>query len=89
MKEKIILFMKQRIGHDVQFSDDDNIFELGLANSLFALQLVLFLENSFGIKVGNEDLDIANFSSINRLHEFASRKVKQIETERHPASVAR
>ncbi len=57
-------------------ADDDNLFELGFVDSLFAIQLVSFVEQEFGIQMSEEDLDIANFSSINRVVAFVMRKRK-------------
>jgi len=57
-----------------RLADDDNLFEVGAVNSLFAMQLVLFVEQEFGIVVDNEDLDVKNFSSVNALVSFVSRK---------------
>jgi acyl carrier protein len=54
--------------------DDDDIFDLGVANSLFAMQLVNFVETEFSITAEREDLDIANFSSIDALTNFVIRK---------------
>lgn len=54
-------------------SDKEDIFALGL-NSLFAMQLVLWIEKEFGIAVEDEDLDIQNFSSINAIAAFVERK---------------
>lgn len=48
----------------IEFADADNIFERGFVNSLFAMQLLNFVESEFGITVENEDLDMANFSSV-------------------------
>jgi acyl carrier protein len=59
---------------DVQFSDDDNIFRKGFVDSLFAVQLIAYLEQEFGIKVGNKDLDINNFHSVNKMVSFVERK---------------
>lgn len=58
--------------------DDQDIFAHGFGNSLFALQLVEFIESAFGIEIGNEDLEIENFSSINRIAELVDRKVARI-----------
>lgn len=60
--------------HELQ--DDEDIFELGFVNSLFAMQLVMFIEKDFGIQVGNDDLDIKNFSSINKIDAFVQLKSK-------------
>ncbi len=59
---------------DVVLGDDDNIFELGFVDSPFAIQLVCFIEEEFKIKVGDNDLDIDNFKSVNRISEFLSKK---------------
>ena len=55
---------------NADLQDDDDIFALGFVNSLFAMQLVLFVEQEFGIKVEDEDLDIANFRSIQAIEHF-------------------
>ncbi|MCG7534493.1 phosphopantetheine-binding protein [Pseudoalteromonas sp. OOF1S-7] len=57
-----------------KFENDENIFAKKYVNSLFAMQLILFIEKSFGIKVENEDLDIDNFSSVNAITDFVSSK---------------
>lgn len=62
---------------DVQFSDDDNIFRKGFVDSLFAVQLIAYLEAEFGIKVANKDLDINNFSSVNKMVSFVERKRRE------------
>jgi len=54
--------------------DTDDIFSSGMVNSLFAMQLVLFVEKEFGIKVANEDLDLKNFRSIAAITNFVSSK---------------
>ena len=35
--------------------DHDDIFALGFANSLFAMQLVAFVEREFGVEIGSDD----------------------------------
>ena len=41
--------------------DDDDIFEGGIVNSLFAMQLVIFLEKQFDIHIDGKDLKADNF----------------------------
>jgi methoxymalonate biosynthesis acyl carrier protein len=53
---------------------DENIFKAGHVNSLFALQLVMFVENKFAICVEHEDLDLANFCSATAIRRFVERK---------------
>ncbi len=59
---------------EIAFTDEEDIFKLGLVNSLFALELVLFLENTFQVAVENEDLKLEHFSTVNNLSDFISRK---------------
>ena len=59
---------------NVSFGDEDNIFELGLVDSPFAIMLVLFIEEEFGIDVLDTDLDVENFSSVKRIEEFVKSK---------------
>ena len=54
--------------------DDENLFESGIVNSLFAVQLMTFVERSFGIEIGMEDLDVENFKSVNATATFINRK---------------
>jgi methoxymalonate biosynthesis acyl carrier protein len=54
--------------------DDDNLFESGIVNSLFAVQLMTFIEKSFAIEVGVDDLDIENFKSLNATTAFVLKK---------------
>ncbi|MCE3294289.1 MAG: hypothetical protein K0R65_3 [Crocinitomicaceae bacterium] len=74
VKEKVKEFLQKKIGQDKSFSLDDNIFKQGLVNSLFALELVVFLENTFSIAVENEDLNLENFNSVNNIDNFIARK---------------
>ena len=69
IKEFLSRFFK---GHDLQ--PDEDIFSLGFVNSLLAMQLVAFVEQEFGVTVGDEDLDIDNFRSLNAIARLVERK---------------
>ncbi|GAB1541396.1 hypothetical protein NUACC21_40670 [Scytonema sp. NUACC21] len=58
--------------YDLQL--DEDIFSLGFVNSMFAMQLVLFLEQEFQITIENEDLDFANFRTINAMTRLIESK---------------
>jgi acyl carrier protein len=53
---------------------DDDYFALGLADSLFALELVTFVESRFALTVEVEDLDLDSFRTANRITRFVQRK---------------
>jgi len=58
--------------HDLK--PDEDIFALGFVNSLLAMQLVAFVEKEFGVAVGDEDLDLDNFRTINSIAALVARK---------------
>lgn len=79
-KDKIKKFLSQFFGnHDLQ--DDEDIFALGFVNSMFAMQLVLFIEKDFEIAIENEDLEFANFRSINSMVSLLERKTTVVATD--------
>lgn len=61
---------------NVQFSDNDNFFALGFVNSLFAMKLVNFIEQEFGVRVENDDLDIKNFNSVDNIITLIDKKAQ-------------
>lgn len=73
IKTTIRGFLKKHF-RSYEIKNDENIFELGFVNSLFAMQLVMFIEKEFEITIGNEDLDLKNFSSIDLIAELVKRK---------------
>jgi len=54
--------------------DDDDLFESGIVNSLFAVQWMTFIEKKFKIEIGVDDLDIQNFKSINAATAFVMKQ---------------
>jgi methoxymalonate biosynthesis acyl carrier protein len=73
INETVRAFLNRHIrNHDLQ--DDEEIFTSALFNSLFAMQLVLFLEKEYQITVENEDLDLKNFNTLNAISDFVTRK---------------
>ena len=59
---------------EIDFTDNDNIFQKGFVNSLFAMKLLNFVENQFDIKVDDEDIEISNFSSVNNILNLIEKK---------------
>jgi methoxymalonate biosynthesis acyl carrier protein len=60
-------------GHELQ--DGEDIFATGYVNSMFAMQLVQFVETDFGVTVDSDDLDLDNFRSVDALAAFVERKL--------------
>lgn len=72
-KQKIREFLGRYVKNR-EFRDDDDVFALGFVNSLVAMQLIQFVEREFGVAVEDEDLDLDNFRSIDRIDDFVARK---------------
>ncbi len=73
IKVKVRTFLS-RFFRKRELADNDDIFSLGFVNSLFAMQLVMFLEKEFGLRVENKDLDMSNFGSIQAITDFVTSK---------------
>ncbi len=56
-------------------ADEDDIFALGFGNSLFAMQLVAFVERQFDIEIESEDLEMSNFRSIQSISTLVGKKL--------------
>jgi methoxymalonate biosynthesis acyl carrier protein len=77
LKEKIRQFIEANLvvfEDEAEFTNSDNIFEMGFVNSLFAMKLVSYIEQEFGIEVDNEDLEISNFNSVDRIVGYIENK---------------
>jgi methoxymalonate biosynthesis acyl carrier protein len=73
IKNNLKLFLSKYF-QNYSLADDEDMFSLGMVNSMFAMQLVLFVEQTFGIVIENEDLDLENFKTINALTALVERK---------------
>lgn len=62
-----------------EISADEDIFTIGFVNSLFSMQLVMFLEKEFSLRIDNKDLCLDNFRTINAIVSLVERKTNGIE----------
>jgi acyl carrier protein len=77
-RAKIKAFLSKYF-RNLELQDNQDFFALGLVNSLFAMQLVLFVEKELGVLVSNEDLDIENFRSINAILRLVQQKKTSVQ----------
>lgn len=57
-----------------ELKDDDDIFSAGYVNSLFAMQLIAWLEKEFDLSVEDDDLQLTNFNSVDAILGFVEKK---------------
>ena len=63
------------IGRKKPILPDEDLFASGVLDSLGVLQLVLFVEEQFGIKVADEDVVLENFQTLDAMARYiASRQ---------------
>lgn len=60
--------------NDRPLGDDEDIFASGFVNSLFAMELVTFVEGTYGITIESEDLDLDNFRTVSNIAALVARK---------------
>ncbi|MGW8697778.1 acyl carrier protein [Streptomyces eurythermus] len=52
---------------------DQDLFVTGVANSMFAMQLVVFLEQTFSVTVAGPDLQLTNFRTVESMAALVGR----------------
>lgn len=57
----------------IDITDDQDIFALGFVNSLFAMELVLFIEKNFGSRIPNDELKLDHFRSVDAMESLVAR----------------
>lgn len=72
IKQQIYKFFEEK-GKAAGLTDDVNLFKGGYVNSLFALQMVSYLEKTFSIKLGRKDISEKNFQTVNAIAALVER----------------
>lgn len=62
---------------EIEFRDDEDIFAMGFVNSLFAMELVLFLEKRTGARIPNELLALDSFRTVDNMVTLAGKLAGQ------------
>lgn len=73
----VAAFVRQRFPR-VEVANDQDIFALGLANSLFALELVMFVEQTFGFTVPGDELRIDSFRTVDSIVALVERRTATV-----------
>lgn len=85
MKEQLRGFIVDNFlfGQPFALSDDDSLQEAGIIDSTGVMELVTYLEVTFGVSVADQELLPENLDSINRLLRFLQEK---LASAGHPAA---
>jgi methoxymalonate biosynthesis acyl carrier protein len=71
IRANLVEFLEKRTRQAVAL--DLDLFGSGLVSSLFALELLVHLEGSFGITVGGPDLTLDNFRTVHAMTALVQR----------------
>jgi acyl carrier protein len=63
-----------RVIPDHELGDEEDVFAAGYVNSLFAMQLVLFVEKEFHIAVEDTDMNTENFRTVGAIARLVEHK---------------
>lgn len=72
IQETILRFLREKTGQ-ADIAPDTELLKSGLVNSLFALEMVVFVETTFGLKLGRKDITPENFSSADQITALVER----------------
>ena len=62
---------------DPDFSDDVDLFDYGFVDSLGATEIVLFLEETFGVGITQADITLYPMNTIDEIAEVVERKLRE------------
>jgi acyl carrier protein len=58
-----------------EYDDDVSFLQEGIVDSVGVLELVLFVEETFGVNVNDQEITPDNFDSVNKLANYIRSKV--------------
>jgi methoxymalonate biosynthesis acyl carrier protein len=71
VEEDLLTFLEKRTR--ASWAPDVDLFESGAVSSLFAMQLVVYLEKTFGVIVAGDDLTLENFRTVRSMTTLVRR----------------
>jgi methoxymalonate biosynthesis acyl carrier protein len=71
IEEALLGFLAQRVKTDV--TPDQDLFASGLVSSMFAMQLVVHLEESYDIAIIGPELKLDNFRTVQAMTSLVTR----------------
>jgi acyl carrier protein len=63
------------LGDDDGFANDESLLDSGIVDSTGVMEVVSFLEESFGVTIDDDELVAENLDSVDRLAAFVQRKL--------------
>jgi acyl carrier protein len=80
VKDQIRQFVREELASAkgiTLVSDDQSLIENGVVDSLGIFRLVTFLEEAFGVKIGDEEISAENLQSVDMIEQLVLSKGKK------------
>jgi acyl carrier protein len=80
IKEQVRQFIMQELASAkgiTSFTDSESLMENGVIDSLGVFRLVTFLEENFGVRVGDEEISADYLQSVDRIEQLVLSKNKK------------
>jgi acyl carrier protein len=77
IKQAVRTYVEQNflVGSETRIGDGDSLLQLQIVDSTGFLELVNFIESSFGVKVGDDEMVPENLETIDSIDDFVRRKL--------------
>jgi len=77
IKQAVRTYVEQNflVGSETRIGDADSLLQLQIVDSTGFLELVNFIESSFGVKVGDDEMVPENLETIDSIDDFVRRKL--------------
>jgi D-alanine--poly(phosphoribitol) ligase subunit 2 len=76
LPENIIDLLSSRLGLQIPSAETD-LFEAGIMDSMSFVELLVQLENNFGIRLALGEIEFENFRCVNKIAEFVASRASQ------------
>jgi len=80
IKDQIREFIQENLASVkgiTSFRDDESLMENGVIDSLGIFRLVTFLEESFGVRIGDEEINPENLKTVDTIEQLVLAKSKK------------
>lgn len=77
VSEKISEFIKDKfeIGNDPDFSNDVHLFNEGFVDSFGAVEIIHFVEETYGIEITQKDITLFPMNTVNEIAQVVESKI--------------
>lgn len=71
IEQRLLDFLVERT--KIEWEVGQDLFDSGVLSSLFAMELVVFVEKAFDVSIEREDLALANFRTVRAMTDLVLR----------------